>query len=292
MLRNIIGRIFNAFFVFFSFIFWKNLILPAERRRFLKKNRNQKKRKYWTDFQLKKGQFLDGFSTLQHIYIYIHIHIHIHIHIYMWDLHAYVAILGFFRVKQRKQLVLQCSEAASNVWDDISQPTECLFLQYSQLAPASILGDRAFHICKLHFTLRFLWFFRKPKLPHCTQRTPKGGAKQRGGTKTDEENPHGKQFPTPPLTSVRPPPPSVISLIKSLTNTQNFPQVTPSKWRPILARFPPPPPPLFCPPPFGSAQWYTEGTTHAIRLVTNKKAPIDCLRHMAEAPTFPTKRLL
>ena len=54
----------------FSF-FLKNLILPAERRRFL----NKKKTKKWTDFQLKQGQFLDGFSTLQRIYIYIYTYI-------------------------------------------------------------------------------------------------------------------------------------------------------------------------------------------------------------------------
>ena len=60
------------------------------------------------------------------------------------------------------------------------------------------------------------------------QRTPKGGAKQRGGAKPHKENPHGKQFPTPPSPRYIPPP-NVISLIKSLTNTQNFPQVTPSK---------------------------------------------------------------
>ena len=77
MLRNIIGRIFNAkncFFcvcVFFFFlIFLKNLIFPAERRKFLK-NKNKKK---W--------RFLDGFSTQKRanfgrifnsIYIYIYV---------------------------------------------------------------------------------------------------------------------------------------------------------------------------------------------------------------------------
>ena len=58
-------KIVFFFFLFLLFLL-KNLILPAERRRFLK-NKNRKKQKTnWTDFQLKKGQFLDGFSTLQH----------------------------------------------------------------------------------------------------------------------------------------------------------------------------------------------------------------------------------
>ena len=60
---------------------------------------------------------------------------------------------------------------------------------------------------------------------------PKGGGqKEGGGAKPHEETPRGKQFPTP-LTSVRfaPPPPHPISLSKSLTNSQNFPQVTSSE---------------------------------------------------------------
>ena len=46
------------------------------------------------------------------------------------------------------------------------KPTKSLFLQYLQLVPAKFLGNKAFRICELHFALRFLWFFRKPKLPH------------------------------------------------------------------------------------------------------------------------------
>ena len=93
------------------------------------------------------------------------------------------------------------------------------------------------------------------------QRTPKGGGQNSGGggAKPHEENPHGKQFPTPPhLGTSPPPPPNATSLIKSLTNSQNFPRVTPSKTvfggspkmvsdRPSLRGFAPPP--LFCPPP-------------------------------------------
>ena len=70
--------------------------------------------------------------------------------------------------------------------------------------------------------------------------------------KTVSDPPHLSTFPLPP--------PNAISLMKSLTNSQNFPQVTPSKTvfggspkmvfrRAILARFWLPPPPLFCPPP-------------------------------------------
>ena len=46
------------------------------------------------------------------------------------------------------------------------KPTKFLFLQYLKLVPAKFLGNKAFHICELHFALRFLSFFRKPKLPH------------------------------------------------------------------------------------------------------------------------------
>ena len=49
-----------------------------------------------------------------------------------------------------------------------------------------------------------------------------------GGAKPHEETPHGKQFPTP-LTSVRFAPPYSISLSKSLSNAQNFPQLTSSE---------------------------------------------------------------
>ena len=72
MLRNIIGPHFDSrngvFFPFFLLVFLKNLILPAERRRFLK-NKTQKKEKTWTTFWLKKRQILDHILTLQHIYI-------------------------------------------------------------------------------------------------------------------------------------------------------------------------------------------------------------------------------
>ena len=73
MLRNKIGQIVNAkkwYFFLVFFFFLKNLILPAERRRFWRKNT---KKTNWTDFQLKKGQFWDRFWTLQHISIHIYI---------------------------------------------------------------------------------------------------------------------------------------------------------------------------------------------------------------------------
>ena len=54
-------------FSFFLLFCFENLILPAERRRCLK-NKSTKKRNFWSDFQHKKGQCLDAFSTLQHIY--------------------------------------------------------------------------------------------------------------------------------------------------------------------------------------------------------------------------------
>ena len=83
MLRNIIGQMFDSkngsfCLIFLFLLLLKNLILPAERRRCLKKKQIRKtKRKHWTDFWLKKGQILDRFLTLQPlqrvcIYIYIH----------------------------------------------------------------------------------------------------------------------------------------------------------------------------------------------------------------------------
>ena len=69
-----------------------------------------------------------------------------------------------------KPAFLQYFGVARNAWDDSSQATKCLFLQCLQLVPAEFLVNKAFHICELHFALRFLWFFWKPKLPHCTWR--------------------------------------------------------------------------------------------------------------------------
>ena len=53
---------------------------------------------------------LDQLITPQQIYIYIYIYIYI-----CGTFRVYVAIFGVFWVKLRKQLVLQCFEAASNV---------------------------------------------------------------------------------------------------------------------------------------------------------------------------------
>ena len=36
------------------------------------------------------------------------------------------------------------------------KPTKSLFLQYLQLVPAKLLGNKAFRICELHFALGFL----------------------------------------------------------------------------------------------------------------------------------------
>ena len=76
MLRNIIGPHFDSrngvFFSLFLLVFLKNLILPAERRRFLK-NKTEKKEKTWTTFWLKKGKSWTTF-WLYSIYIYIYIY--------------------------------------------------------------------------------------------------------------------------------------------------------------------------------------------------------------------------
>ena len=65
-------KIVFCLFLFFLF-FNKNRILPAKRRIFLK---HKKKRKIWTDFQLKEGQFWNKFQLYsKKIYIYINIDI-------------------------------------------------------------------------------------------------------------------------------------------------------------------------------------------------------------------------
>ena len=55
-----------------------------------------------------------GLSLSLSISLSISISIYIYIHV-CGTFRVYVSILGFFRVEQRKQLVLQCFEAASNV---------------------------------------------------------------------------------------------------------------------------------------------------------------------------------
>ena len=55
-----------VFFVFCFLLFFGKMSFPFRKKKILEK---QKKRRIWTDLQLKKWQFLDRFSTLQHIYI-------------------------------------------------------------------------------------------------------------------------------------------------------------------------------------------------------------------------------
>ena len=115
----------------------------------------------------------------------------------------------------------------------------------------------------------------------------RGGQNSGGGQNLTRRTPTESSF-RPPLTPVRPPPPNVISLIKYLTNTQNFPQVTPSKTvfggspkmvsdGPSLRGFAPPSP-VFCPPPFGSAQiWETqifaENRRKSQKIAENRRNP-------------------
>ena len=59
------------FFPHFScFYCYENRILPAERRTFLKNKKEIKENLLDRFSTQKKGQFLDRFSTLQHIYVY------------------------------------------------------------------------------------------------------------------------------------------------------------------------------------------------------------------------------
>ena len=66
-------------FFFFFFFFFEKSHSPC-RRKTIFENKNNKKRNFWTDFQLKKGQNLDRFSTLQHIYIYIYTYLRLLVH--------------------------------------------------------------------------------------------------------------------------------------------------------------------------------------------------------------------
>ena len=63
---------FHTFFV--KFVFFKNLILPAERRGFLKNKKKQQKnnKNRWPSYWLMLARLL----TLQHKYIYIYIYIY------------------------------------------------------------------------------------------------------------------------------------------------------------------------------------------------------------------------
>ena len=65
-------RIFFCFPFFFFFYLFEKSHSPCRKKKIFEKQKQKKKGNIWTDFQLKKGQCLDGFSTLQHIYIYSH----------------------------------------------------------------------------------------------------------------------------------------------------------------------------------------------------------------------------
>ena len=62
------------------------------------------------------------------------------------------------------------------------------------------------------------------------QRTPKGGAKKRGGGKTSRGDPPRKTVSDPPhLGTFCPPPPMAFLLVSPLEVPQNFPQLTSSE---------------------------------------------------------------
>ena len=56
-----------------------------------------------------------------HTYIRTYVRTYIHTYIHVGPSGSMWQFWVFFRVKQRKQLVLQCFEVASNVWDGTSQ---------------------------------------------------------------------------------------------------------------------------------------------------------------------------
>ena len=113
------------------------------------------------------------------------------------------------------------------------------------------------------------------------QRKGKTGGGGGGGQNLTRRPLHGKQFPTPPHLDTFPRP-NAIYLMKSLTNSQKFPQVTPSKTvfrgspkivfkGPSSRDFAPPPPPCFAPPPFGSAQFFFSQKCLLSRILYNSE---------------------
>ena len=77
------------FFLFFLLVFLKNLILPAERRRFLKNKKGKNKKKLDHILSQKKANLGPHFVSTAYIYIYIYINLHAYIHTYI---HTYVYI--------------------------------------------------------------------------------------------------------------------------------------------------------------------------------------------------------
>ena len=77
-----------------------------------------------------------------------------------------MAIFGFSGLSSENSLFYSVLRRPAMFEMAHHKPTKSLFLQYLQLVPAKLLGNKAFRICELHFALTFSVIFRKPKLPH------------------------------------------------------------------------------------------------------------------------------
>ena len=78
--------------------------------------------------------------------------------------------LGFWGLSSENRLFYSVLRRPAMFEMAHHKPTKCLLLRYLQLVPAKFLVNKAFSICRLHFTLFFLGVFRKPKMPHYTWR--------------------------------------------------------------------------------------------------------------------------
>ena len=174
------------FFLFVLLVFLKNLILPAERRRFLK-NKTKKKETTWTTFWLKKRQILDHILTLQHIYIYIYIE---------FCFPHFYSVFGIFKVRKSFLLVFGVSERVflqkggalllekANKWKNGKQNSKkngksCFWVVVNKQAFAKMAFSAKYDLClesqKNAFGWNYLFlelvlFYDHTKSPNTTKR--------------------------------------------------------------------------------------------------------------------------
>ena len=86
-----------------------------------------------------------------------------YIHTCMWDLQGLCGNLDFSGLDSENSLFYSVLRRPAMFEMAHHKPRKCLFLQCLQLVPAKFLVNKKYHICELHFALRFLEFLRKPK---------------------------------------------------------------------------------------------------------------------------------
>ena len=166
MFRNIIGRIFNAkksfVFPFFSFIFDEKSHSPCRKKKIFEKHK-QKKRKLLDGFSTQKRAIFGRiFNSTAYIYICVCARVYVVPSGAMWQ------FLFFQGEAAKNSLFYSILRLPAKFEMTHHKPTKCWLVQCLQLVPAKLVGNTAFHVCQLHFTLLFLGFFRKPKMPHFT----------------------------------------------------------------------------------------------------------------------------